>query len=204
MRKQEFLDRLREGLSGLPQDDVSERLTFYEEMIDDRMEEGLSEEEAVAELDSVEDIVAQTVAEIPLPRLVRESVRPKRRLQAWEIVLLVLGSPIWLALGIAALAIMLSVYIVLWALIVSLWAIELSLAVSAFGSLALGVVRIFRGDGMTGLLCIGAGLLLGGLSVFLCFGCLAATRGAAKLTKLIARGIKSLFIPKSNQKENSV
>ena len=119
-------------------------------------------------------------------------------------VLLVLGSPIWLALGIAALAIMLSVYIVLWALIASLWAVELSLAVSALCSLAFGVIQICRGEAMTGLLCIGAGLLLGGLSVFLFFGCLAATRGAAKLTKLIARGIKSLFIPKSNQKENSV
>ena len=48
MTKQEFLNQLRMGISGLPQEDISERLTFYREMIDDRMEEGLSEEEAVA------------------------------------------------------------------------------------------------------------------------------------------------------------
>lgn len=47
MNKQEFLVKLRKGLSGLPKEDIEERLTFYSEMIDDRMEEGLSEEEAV-------------------------------------------------------------------------------------------------------------------------------------------------------------
>ena len=57
MNKQEFVERLRKGLSGLPQDDIEERLTFYSEMIDDRMEEGLSEEEAVGEIGSVDDAV---------------------------------------------------------------------------------------------------------------------------------------------------
>ena len=38
MTKQEFLARLREGLRGLPEADIEERLTFYGEMLDDRME----------------------------------------------------------------------------------------------------------------------------------------------------------------------
>ena len=42
MSKQAFLARLRKELSGLPKDDIEERLAFYEEMIDDRTEEGLS------------------------------------------------------------------------------------------------------------------------------------------------------------------
>ena len=37
MNKQEFLTQLRQGLSGLPQDDIEKRLTFYSEMIDDRI-----------------------------------------------------------------------------------------------------------------------------------------------------------------------
>ena len=43
--KQEFLLQLREKLSGLPQADIDERVAFYGEMIDDRVEEGLTEEE---------------------------------------------------------------------------------------------------------------------------------------------------------------
>ena len=80
MNKQEFLAELQKGLSGLPQEDRDERLTFYGEMLDDRMEEGLSEEEAVAAVGSVEEIVRQTAADIPLAKIARERIRPKRRL----------------------------------------------------------------------------------------------------------------------------
>lgn len=48
MLKEEFLAQLRGGLAGLPQEDLEERLAFYSELLDDRMEEGLSEAEAVA------------------------------------------------------------------------------------------------------------------------------------------------------------
>ena len=51
-------------------------------------------------------------------------MRPKRRLQAWEIVLLALGLPVWLSLGLAALAVVLSLYVVVWSLDVSLWAVS--------------------------------------------------------------------------------
>ena len=104
MNKQEFLSVLRKGLSGLPQDDIEERLTFYSEMLDDRIEEGLSEEAAVAAIGDAEEVVRQAVADIPLAKIAKERIRPKRRLKAWEIVLLALGSPIWLSLGIAAAA----------------------------------------------------------------------------------------------------
>ena len=72
MNKQEFLTRLRKGLSGLPQEDIEERLTFYSEMIDDRIEEGLSEEEAVAAIGSPDEIAEQIIGEIPIKKIVKE------------------------------------------------------------------------------------------------------------------------------------
>ena len=59
MNKKDFFEKLRECLTGLPESDLEERISFYEEIIDDKMDEGLSEEEAVAELGSVEQIIAQ-------------------------------------------------------------------------------------------------------------------------------------------------
>ncbi len=91
MNKQDFLAQLRKGLSGLPQDDIEERLTFYKEMIKDRMEEGFSEEEAVSAIGSVEDIVRQSIADIPLAKIAKERIRPKRHLKVWEVILLTLG-----------------------------------------------------------------------------------------------------------------
>ena len=126
MNKQEFLSLLAQELSGLPGKDVTDRLAFYDEMIDDRIEEGLSEEDAVDEMGPVDEVAAQILEEIPLSRLVRERVRPKRRLRAWEILLLILGSPLWLSLLLAAGAVLLAVYVVIWALVGCLWAVAVA------------------------------------------------------------------------------
>ena len=45
MTKQEFLFELAMGISALPEDVADEHLSFYSEMIDDRIEEGFSEED---------------------------------------------------------------------------------------------------------------------------------------------------------------
>ena len=200
MLKQAFLDALRQGLCGLPQNDIEERIAFYGEMIDDRMEEGLSEEEAVSAIGPVDEIVKQTIADIPLTKLVKEKIRPKHALRAWEIVLLVLGFPLWLPLLIAATVIVLALYIVLWVLVIALWAIEVSFWAAAAASLIAAVVYFANGHMPTGFAAIGAALILAGLAIFLLFGCIAASKGAGKLAKKIALGIKSLFIRKENAK----
>ena len=196
MRKQEFLTLLRKELSGLPQEDISERLTFYREMIDDRMEEGLSEEEAVAAVGSVDEIVAQAVADTPLSKIARDRIKPARQLHGWEIILLILGAPIWLSLGIAAFAVILSLYISLWAVIISLWSVFASVAVSSIAVIAAGSIQWAFGDHLTGVAMIGAGIACAGLSIFAFFGCKAVTKGLLLLTRKTALGIKNRFMKK--------
>ena len=196
MSKTEFLYELRRRLAGLPQAEIEERIAFYNEMIDDRVEEGLTEEEAVAEIGPVEEIVNQIMAEIPLTAIVRERVKPKRALRAWEIILLVLGSPIWLSLLIAVFAVGLSLYIVLWSLVVCLWAVVVSLAASAVWCLFQVFLYQRAGNPGGALFAGGAALACAGLSILLVFGSLAATKGTARLTKKILLGIKALFVGK--------
>ena len=145
MNKQEFLARLENGLSGLPQEEAAERLTFYSEMIDDRMEDGLSEEEAVAEIGSVDAIVSQLMEETPVPSPDEEPLRPKRRLRAWEIVLLVLGSPLWLSVLAVAFAVVLTAFLTIWVVILSLWAVELASIGGFLIGAAAGVLFLVRG-----------------------------------------------------------
>lgn len=196
MNKQEFLSDLRKGLSGLPATEIEERLNFYSEIIDDRIEEGLSEGEAVAEIGTVEQVLSQIIAEIPLPTLLKERAKSKTALKAWEIILLILGSPIWLSLMIAVLAVILAVYIAIWSVIIALWSVEVSLAASSFGVTVAGLVFIFAGNKLTGIAMIGCGFFCAGLSIFLFFGCKGATTALLLLTKKIALWIKSLFIKK--------
>ena len=57
MKKAEFLALLRERLADFSNEDAEKSAAFYSEMIDDRMEEGMTEEEAVAALGNLDDIV---------------------------------------------------------------------------------------------------------------------------------------------------
>lgn len=200
MNKTEFLAALERALSGLPEQDVRERLAFYGELIDDRVEEGLSEEEAVKERGSVDEIAKQTLADIPLSRLVKERVKPKRALRAWEIVLLVLGFPLWFPLLLAAAVVVLALYIVLWALVIVLWAVEISLWACVLGGIAAAVFYFVKGAALQGIVMLSAALVCAGLSIFLFFGCVAASKGVVILAKKIARGIKSLFVRKERVK----
>ena len=200
MTKLEFLQSLREKLSGLPQHEVEERLSFYREMIEDRMDDGLAEADAVAELGSVDEIAAQIIADIPLTKLAKEKIKPKRRLRAWEIVLLALGSPIWLSLLIAAAAVLFSLYVVIWAVVISLWAVFVSLAAAAVGGIAACIVFALTGHGSTGLAMLGAGLTCAGLAIFMFYGCLAVNKGAVWLGKAILHGLKTALIRKEDAK----
>ncbi len=196
MTKQEFLIALREGLTGLPQSDLEERIAFYSEMIDDRMEEGLSEQEAVAAVGSVNDIILQVVDEYPFPELIKVRIQSRKPMSTLTIVLLILGIPVWLPLLIAAFAVLLSLYAVLWSVVVSLWSVFVALAGSAVGGVVGGILFACIGYVPSGLATIGAALVCGGLTIFAFIGCKAATKGAALLTKKIVLSIKKACMRK--------
>ena len=196
MSKQDFLLQLRKALSGLPQDTIEEQLTFYGEMIDDRMEDGLSEEEAVAAIGTVEELAGQILADTPFTVLVKEKIRPKKKLRVWEVVLLVLGSPVWLSLLIAAFAVVLALYVSIWAVVISLWAVFASLAVCGPAGIAAGVFFAVRGKIAVGGATASVGIFCAGLAVFLFFGCKAVTKGVLYLTKKFVHGLKNSLIGK--------
>lgn len=196
MSKQEFLAQLRKALSGLPQDDIEERLTFYSEMIEDRVEEGLSENEAVFAIGSVDEIVAQVVADIPLAKIANKRIRTKGKLSTGEITLLALGSPKWLSLIIAAFAVIFSLYISLWTIIISLWAVFASLAACSIGSVLACIIFAVGGNCAPGLALLAAGMVCAGLAVFMFYGCRMATKGTLVLSKKTLIWTKKCFIKK--------
>lgn len=196
MNKQEFLAELKAKLTGMPQEDIEERIDFYSEIIDDRIEEGLTEEEAVAGLGSLEDITNQIMSEIPLAKLVKEKVKPNRTLRAWEVVLLVLVAPIWLSLLIALFAIVISIYTV----IISLWAIDFSLVACSVGGAFSSVVFMAKGNIVSGVAMLGAGIICAGLAIFGFYGCKCATNAILKFSKRMFIWIKSCFMKKEAAK----
>ena len=102
---------------------------------------------------------------------------PKKHVKTWEIVLLVVGSPIWLSLLLAAFAVMLSLYASLWSVVISLWAVFGSLIGCAFGGVVAGIVIACSGNALSGIAMLAAGIVCAGLSIFMFYGCKAATKG---------------------------
>ena len=201
MTKNEFLAELRRRLADIPPKDLDSSIDYYAEMIDDGMEEGLSEEEAVAAVGSVDEIVSQAVSDAPRVKPPRATVKTKRRLRAWEIVLLALGSPVWLSLLIAAFAVVLALYVSLWSVVISLWAVFVSLIGCAFAEVVGGIVVACFGNVLSGLALIGAGIACAGLSIFLFFGCKAATVGTAVLAKKLVIWTKRVFVKRGDSHE---
>lgn len=200
MKKSEFLAELKKRLAGLPEEDIKESLDYYGEIIDDRMEDGMSEEEAVATVGSPAQVASKIWGDIPIPAFDKEQTAPRRSLRAWEIVLLVLGSPIWLSLLAAAAVVIIAVYIVMWSALAVLYAAEIVFGVGAVFGIVYSTVILIQGSIGTGLFLLGAGIVLAGLSILTFHGCIYATRGLLWLSKRIFLGIISCFVRKEKKK----
>lgn len=200
MDKYDFLMALSEKLQSLPEADRQRSLDYYAEIIDDRMEEGLSEEEAVAAIGNVDDIARTILSEAPVaPPAPKES----RRLQWWEITLLILGSPIWISLLIAAAAVVFAVciglisvafavWISLWSTVISLYATAVALGFAALGCIIGSFFMVFYGTGEL-LIAWGAALICASLAILLFLLSNLAAKGMVALTKLTWAGIRRIF-----------
>ena len=112
MNKTEFSQALRRALGKLPSYEVEQSIAFYEEMIADRMEDGMREEEAVAALGPVEAIAAQIIAETPpIPKAIAKANTGSRTL---NVVLLVVFSPLWVPVVLVLALAVFMVYLSIW------------------------------------------------------------------------------------------
>lgn len=202
MNKAEFLGSLRYALGKLPSYEVEQTIYFYAEMIDDRMEDGMSEQEAVAQLGPIEMIAAQIIAETPpIPKAIAKAKTGSRTL---NIVLLIVFSPIWLPIALAFAISVFAIYIAIWAVVVALWAVVITLLLCA----PVGIFGLFwligTGYPLSGVWMLGAGLAGAGLGLLAWFGVLAASKGLIQLTSAFARKVTSLFVRLNKREANTV
>lgn len=185
MKRNEFLNQLRARLWAMPEADKQRSVDYYSEMIDDRMEDGLSEEEAVAAIGDLDEIVEQILHETPRPPATVHNgqKQQKRGLEPWMIVLLVLGSPLWIPLVVSAVSVVFSIYVSLWSVVISLYAVFIALAASAAGCVVGSFFMIGRFAEV--MVAWGVAALCAGLSILFLLLANLAAKGLVKLTKLV-------------------
>lgn len=195
MNKQEFLAALARELEPLPREERYQTLRYYDELIDDRLEDGQEEEAVIQSLGDPKAVAEELLGEEEQPLV------PGRGLRVWLLVLLVLGFPLWGSLLLVAAIVLLCVYICLF-----LPAFVLGvLALGCLASALVGVVGtpvlmldvgLLTGGLPAGLFQLGLSVALLGLAVLSALGFYFTGRATVKAAKAIWRGIRRSFSKK--------
>ena len=193
MTKSEFIGGLSAAISDLPEVERSKYIEYYAEMIDDAIEDGMSEEEAVASLGSIQETEAQIRSDSEPPEKtspVQAVPRKQKKGPSTAVIIaLIVGSPIWLGLIFA----LLGIYISIWVVILSLYVADLSMAVAGIASVI--AFPFFVGENVFGaFLNLAAGLFCAGLSVFMFHGILLLCKALIRLTTICFNGVRSWFV----------
>lgn len=160
MTRQRFLKTIRKKLKGLPAEEVENSLAFYDEAISDRMDNGMTEEEAIAALGSADEIAARIIDETPEA----DAGENRSRQGGFAILPMILTSPIWFAALIVMAAVIPVAAACMIALAAVLAAVAVALPVCAVVLLAACVV-LFCTNRWAGILALGGAMVLAGASI---------------------------------------
>lgn len=199
--RQAFLEALRRELASLPATEVEKSVAFIEEMIDDRMEDGATEVEAVAALGDPVEAARAIVAELPpIPKAI---VKSKTSSQTINWVLAIVLSPIWVSLALVAASVALAIYLVIWGLALTVWVLAIGLLCTGPMGVAVATYCLFIGLPEAALWQLGAGVFCFGLGVYCLFGAKKASVWFIEVSRRYAAKVKSLFV-KAPQPEQPI
>ena len=198
MNKTDFLSSLKQKLSGLSVEDINKSLDYYSEMIDDRIEDGMTEEEAVADVGTPDECANAILMDMPLSKVVKVKIKKERSIRWWEIALILLGSPLWLPLLLAMLAVAFAIVVTLFSIVIAFAASVIALLFCGLFCVACGVFDFLRATFASGLFGVGIGLAAIGCGILATLLVILTLKFSIWLLKAFTRLIKSLFIRKGD------
>lgn len=202
MTKREFFDALSDRIRSLPKEEVNRTITYYNEILEDYMEDGMTEEEAVAKLEDV-DVIAQRILHSNEPEQPpysapapygEQAVPPREKKHTGLFVALaIVGFPIWFPLVMAFFSVIFSVIVSLFSIIISLIAIPVGLAAGAIGGVGVSPVLFYTGQTAKGFVMLGGGLICAALSIFSIMLMVWLVKWIWRLIRWICRQVRRLF-----------
>ena len=182
MNKEVFLKQLRNRLARLPREEAERLLEFYGELIDDKVENGETELQAVANLGTMEEIIEEIRSENreAFARAEQSGGNLKNGFGA-RLALAICASSVWLPL-----------YISVWAVLVSLYASGAACVISGVAYI-LPSVFIMGQSVPAGFFLIGISLICAGLGILLFMGTHLLTKKFLVFTRFLWLGIRDSF-----------
>ena len=196
MNKAEFLSSLEKELSGLSAADTEKAIEYYSEMIDDRIESGMSEESAVADVGTPEAAAKDILMDMPIAKVVKAKMKKQRGLKGWEIALIILGAPLWIPILIVMLAVALSVVTALFSIVITFAAVVLALVFGGLFCIGVGIWELFRAMFASGLFGIGIGIGAIGCGILAVLLTILAFKLTVWLLRVSGKAVKAIFVGK--------
>ncbi|WP_028263433.1 DUF1700 domain-containing protein [Atopobium fossor] len=197
MDKNAYMQALRDHLSSLPEEEIKRALSFYEEAIQDRLEAGMQESDAIAELEKPKQAAQRIISELPAVSRFAAKLKSTQIPTATLIgllILTILGSPLWVAILFAIAALFVAALVVLFSALLVIWVFTGLFICAIIPGTIVTYNAIITGGISAALLALGISLVISGAGLYFSHVTIALSRLIIQaLSWLICKGA-SLFI----------
>lgn len=198
LNKAEFLDDLKCKLSSLPKEEREKTVNYYTEMIDDRIESGMGEEEAVAQMESTQTIAERLIPEESKNKTTSEKVFDfidkffTKHGYLVVLAILILSFPLWSPIVVGVLIFVGLFFAFLFAMI----------ALGAICTVvALGIAISFITQSLlSALSALGVSMIFAGVTMLITIGTFKLIRQISDFCKRSYKGIKERSEKRRNSK----
>lgn len=188
MNKTDFISMLGDLLSPISKIEKAKFIDYYEEIIEDYKEGGLTEEEIVNKIGTPQTIANTILSEQDIIDINIPSFNSK----LLNIILLILGFPLWGSLLLAVVLLILSAYIIIWC-------IPFTTGVSSIAFFVIALVSIIGSPFMisdilaVGVVQLGLGIASVGVSILSAFITIYLSKNLMIVTKRLTFKILKSF-----------
>ncbi|MFA9466076.1 MAG: DUF1700 domain-containing protein [Velocimicrobium sp.] len=187
MTKSAYLNELEDKLNTLNRSERKKFISYYEEIIEDYIENGCSEELALERVGSPQSIATDLLRQ---ENGINKNF--KSTTKVWIAILLILGLPLWGSLLLAGILLILSAYIIIWCLPFIMGAISFSSFIIAMVSVMGGFILLIQNPALA-IVQYGLGIASLGIAMLSAMGTYYFSKKFIGVTKKFTKHIAAFF-----------
>jgi uncharacterized membrane protein len=193
------LKNLERELKNIPKSEIVKCLAYYNEIIEDYIEDGLREEAAVSRLDTPKVAAERFINERTITPI-KESSYSKPNKSHTSLLFLILGFPLWFPLIVTFYSLVFTLFVVIWSLIFTIYVLFISFIISGIACIIYAPIQYFLITNLyLAIGTAGAGLILIGLSLIMLYFSKNCAHGLLKLSGYTLKMLKFTFFKKEDK-----
>ena len=196
MTKEEYLEQIKQSLSGVSANDLNYYLSYYGSLVDNYLSNGYSVEHAISNIGTVDKISKDVLGNVSFRSLIGNRIN---KAKTSNIVLFVLFSPIIIPLLLSFIIIFDVLYLASLILVLAIYIVGFTFVGVSVASIIVGIWYITEGNYLYMLLCIGILLTALALAIMIFICSLNLYRGFRYIRRSTKYNIKKIIATKGGK-----